>query len=137
MAVPRFQVVRATRHVHLPVPREQGSDAGVNPPRVSGFVWRFMSANNRSLARSAQTCSDVESCLVAIRVLQEGQPNAVGEIFRNGSGQWVWRVCLDGQVVAVASRTYQRQVRARLMCDSFVELVAKTVASAPVQVIYR
>ncbi len=137
MAVARFQVVRAARYVHVPAPHEPGPDAGVALPRATGFAWRFMSANNRSLARSAQTCPDVESCLVAIRVLQDGLPHAVGETSRNGNGQWVWRVRLADEVVATATRTYQRHVRARLMCDSFLELVAETASSTPVQVIYR
>lgn len=46
MVVPRFQVVRAARYVYLPAPREPGPDAGVEPPRATGFAWRFMSANN-------------------------------------------------------------------------------------------
>lgn len=133
----RFQVVPAARYVHLPTPPESGPNAGVAVPRATGFAWRFMSANNRSLARSAQTCPDVESCLAAIRILQEGLPRAVGETSRNGNGQWVWRVRLAGEVVATTTRTYQRHVRAQLMCDSFLELVAETARSAPVQVIYR
>ena len=137
MAVARFQVVRAARYVYVPAPREPGADAGVAEPRATGFAWRFMSANNRSLARSAQTCPDVESCLAAIRILQEGLPHAVGETSRNGNGQWVWRVRVDDEVVATTTRTYQRHVRARLMCDSFLELVAETAGSNPVQVIYR
>lgn len=137
MAMARFQVVPAARYVHLPTPPESGRDAGVAGPRATGFAWRFMSANNRSLARSAQTAPDVESCLAAIRILQESLPHAVGETSRDGAGQWMWRVRVDGEVVATTTRTYQRQVRARLMCDSFLELVAQTPRSAPVQVIYR
>ncbi len=135
MTAARFQVVRAARAVHVPAP---GPDAGVvAEPRATGFAWRFMSANNRSLARSAETCPDVESCLAAIRVLLEGLPNAVGETFRNGAGQWVWRVRVADEVVATTTRTYQRRARAQQMCDSFLESVAETPGSAPVQVIYR
>ncbi|HKR48695.1 MAG TPA: hypothetical protein VJT72_03775 [Pseudonocardiaceae bacterium] len=141
MAVARFQLVRAVRYAQAPTPGEPGS-AGL--PAVSlvarrapGFCWRFMSANNRSLARSAQTFADVESCLAAIRILQENLPRAVGETARNGNGQWVWRIRLADEIVATTTRTYQRQVRARLMCDLFLALVTETVGSDPVQVIYR
>lgn len=41
-------------------------------PRVRGLSGRFMSANNRSLVRSAQISLDVESGLAAIRVLHRG-----------------------------------------------------------------
>ncbi|HEY6425399.1 MAG TPA: hypothetical protein VIY28_19585 [Pseudonocardiaceae bacterium] len=137
MSVSRFQVVPAARYVHVPVSREPGPHAGAGPPRVAGFAWRFMSANNRSLARSAQTCPDVESCLAAIRTLQEHLPRTVGETTRNGNGQWVWRVRVADEVVATGARTYQRHVRARLMCNAFLEQVAETASSAPVQVIHQ
>ncbi|HXT44978.1 MAG TPA: hypothetical protein VN748_12835 [Pseudonocardiaceae bacterium] len=96
-----------------------------------------MSANNRSLARSAHACPDVESCLAAIRFLQEGLPEAVAETSRNGNGQWVWRVRVADEVVATAARSYPRQVRARLTCTAFMQLVAETAATTPVQVMYR
>lgn len=137
MTVPRFQVVRVSRSVPVPAPREPSPDATVAQPRETGFAWRFMSANNRSVARSAQICPDVESCLEAIRTLREGLPRALGETTRNGNGQWVWRIRVADEVVAMTTRTYQRPVRARIMCRSFLQLVAETAASAPVHVIYR
>ncbi|MBV8994597.1 MAG: hypothetical protein JO287_13070 [Pseudonocardiales bacterium] len=123
-----------------PLPREPETSAGsanAANPRVRGFTWRFMSANNRSLARSAYTSPDVESCLETIRVLQEGLSDAVAETSRNGNGQWVWRIRLGEEVVATAARSYPRQVRARLTCDSFLQLVAVTAPTTAVQVMYR
>lgn len=141
MAAARFQVVSVARSARVPTPREPEADAGswaeIPLPRVRGFTWRFMSANNRSLARSAYTSPDVESCLATIRILQEGLADAVGETSRNGHGQWVWRVRLGEEVVATAARSYPRQVRARLTCDAFLQLVSETAAAAPVQVMYR
>ncbi len=141
MAAARFQVVSVARSARMSVPRESDDGAGSGPeslhPRVRGFTWRFMSANNRSLARSVHASPDVASCLATIRLLQEGLPDAVSETSRNGNGQWVWRVRMAGEVVATAARSYPRQVRARLTCDAFLQLVAETAASAPVQVMYR
>ena len=140
MAAARFQVVSLSRSARVPTPREptsNGSWTDIPPPRARGFTWRFMSANNRSLARSAHACPDVESCLASIRVLQEGLPEAVAETSRNGNGQWVWRVRLADEVVATAARSYPRQVRARLTCTAFLQLVAETAATTPVQVMYR
>lgn len=141
MAAARFQVVSVARSAaRVPLPREPEGGAGSSPTpnsRVRGFTWRFMSANNRSLARSAHTSPDVESCLAMIRLLQEGLSEAVAETSRNGNGQWVWRVRLGDEVVATAARSYPRQVRARLTCDSFLQLVAETAPSAAVQVMYR
>ncbi len=113
------------------------SRATILYPRERGFTWRFMSANNRSIAKSAHTSADVESCLATIRTLQEGLPLAVGETLRNRQRQWVWRVRVDGEIVATAARSYPRQVRARITCNAFLHLVAETAGSAPVQVMYR
>ena len=141
MAAARFQVVSVARSARVPVPRESddgaGSWADIPLPRTRGFTWRFMSANNRSLAKSARTAPDVESCLATIRLLQESLPLAIAETSRNGHGQWVWRVRLADEVVATAARSYPRQVRARLTCNAFLQLVAETTDSAPVQVMYR
>ena len=141
MAAARFQVVSVARSARVPSPPEPDGDAGswadIPHPRMRGFTWRFMSANNRSLARSAYTCPDVESCLASIRELQKSLPDAVGETSRNGNGQWVWRVRVAEEVVAMAARSYPRQVRARLTCSAFLQLVAETAASTPVQVMYR
>ena len=141
MAAARFQVVSVARSARAPAPAsgelDAGSSAEMPHSKVRGFTWRFMSANNRSLARSAYTFPDVESCLATIRVLQEGLADAVGETSRNGHGQWVWRVRLGEEVVASAARSYPRQVRARLTCESFLQLVAETTVSAPIQVMYR
>ena len=141
MAAARFQVVSVTRSARVPAPREPddgaGSWADIPLPRARGFTWRFMSANNRSLARAAQTSPDVETCLATIRLLQEGLSDAVAETSRNGNGQWVWRVQLGNEVVATAARSYPRQVRARLTCDSFLQLVGETAPSTAVQVTYR
>lgn len=141
MAAARFQVVSVARSAHVPVPREPDGDAGswaeIPHPRERGFTWRFMSANNRSLARSAHTSPDVESCLASIRTLQQGLADAIGETSRNEHGQWVWRVRLADEVVATAARSYPRQVRARMTCDAFLQLVKETANSAPVQVVYR
>jgi hypothetical protein len=96
-----------------------------------------MSANNRSLAKSACTSPDVESCLATIRSLQESLSLAAGETSRNGHGQWVWRIRIGDEVVATATRSYPREIRARMTCAAFLQLVAETVNSAPVQVMYR
>ncbi len=141
MSAARFQVLSVARSVHVLASRAPvaggGSWAGIPRPRERGFAWRFLSANNRSLATSVHTSPDVESCLAMIRTLQKGLLLAEGETSRNRQRQWVWRVRVDGEVVATAARSYARQVRARMTCDAFLQLVADTAVSAPVQVMYR
>lgn len=56
MAAARFPVVSVARAPHLPVAPEPDSGAGswaeIPYPRELEFTWRFMSADNRGLARS-------------------------------------------------------------------------------------
>ncbi|MBV8539992.1 MAG: hypothetical protein JO364_20380 [Pseudonocardiales bacterium] len=141
MAVARFQVVSVARSAHVPVLREPADGAGswaeTPHPRERGFTWRFMAANNRTIAKSAYTSPDVESCLEEIRILRQSLALAVGETPRDGHRQWVWRVRLADEVVATAVRGYPRQVRARMMCNAFLNLVAETAGTAPVRVMYR
>jgi uncharacterized protein YegP (UPF0339 family) len=141
MAAARFQVVSLPRGVLVPAPREpearSGSGAEFPQPREREFTWRFMSANNRSLARSAHPSPTVEGCLASIRALQQGLPRVVAETLRNGHGQWVWRVRLDGEIIATAARSYPRQIRAQLTCQVFLQLVGQTTGLASVQVMHR
>lgn len=140
MAEARFQVVSAVWCLLVPAPRGPAEAPGAwSEPAVTrarGFSWRFMSANNRSLAKSAQIDPDVESCLEAIRALRERLPHIVAETSRNGHGQWIWRIRLDDDVVAIAARSYPREIRARMTADAFMLLVA-TTSAAPVHVMYR
>jgi hypothetical protein len=69
--------------------------------------------------------------------LQEGLLQAVGETSRNGHGQWVWQIRLADEVIATAARSYPREIRARMTCNAFVQLVAEMAGSVPVQVMYR
>ena len=137
----RFQVVSMPRCAHVPVPRAPDamaeSQGKIPHPPERGFTWRFMSANNRSIAKSAHTSADVESCLATIRTLQEGLQLAIGVTLRNRHRQWVWKVRLGDEIVATSARSYPRQIRARITCSAFLHLVAETAGSAPVQVMYR
>lgn len=141
MASARFQVVSVARVTHVPVPPEPDADAGSvaepAPSQERAFTWRFMSANNRSLARSARVSPDVESCLATIRTLQACLSRVVSETSRNGHGQWVWRVRVADEVLATAARSYPRQVRARMTCEAFLQQVSEMGGGAPVQVMYR
>jgi hypothetical protein len=141
MAAARFQVVSVGRCAHVSVSHEPDAGAGswaeLPVPRERGFTWRFMSANNRNLAKSAHASADVESCLATIRALQEGLALAAGETSRDKHGQWVWQIRIGDEVVAIAARSYPREIRARMTCSGFLQLVAETGASAPVQVMYR
>jgi hypothetical protein len=141
MATARFQVVALVRSARVsasgqPDPgtrsRMHQSWAGARE-----FTGQFMSANNRSVARSAGACLDIESCRAAIDLFPAGVADAVVETSRNETGQWVWRVRLAGQVVATAARSYPRKVRAQLTGNAFWGPAAATAIADTVQVVYR
>lgn len=117
MAVARFQIVSV---VH----------------QSNGYAWRFLSANNRSMATSASTYPDAGACLVAVRKLQSDLSLAVGVTSQNGNGLWLWRIRVAESDLAVSTRRYQRRVRARLACQSFLDLAAAVAPSVGVQVVH-
>jgi uncharacterized protein YegP (UPF0339 family) len=117
VAVARFQIVSVVR-------------------QSNGYAWRFLSANNRSMATSASTYPDAGACLVAVRKLQSDLSLAVGVTSQNGNGLWLWRIRVAESDLAISTRRYQRRVRARLACQSFLDLAAAVAPSAGVQVVH-
>ena len=126
MASARFQIVSPVRRTGAPEVE----------PTATGFTWRFLSANNRSLGRSVSVYPDAKSCLVAIATLRHDVARATAVTTQNRSGHWVWRVRVAESEIAMSSRLYQRRVRAKLACEAFVELVATTAPNGAVQVVH-
>lgn len=123
MAAARFQVLSALDRTPVPGTVSGGIDAVGDGPPPGPVTWRFMSANNRSLARSARTFPDVDSCLAAVRALGGLLPTAACAILRDGPRHWVWRVRVAGVDEVVSSRRYERRVQAANSCMSFLDLV--------------
>jgi hypothetical protein len=97
-----------------------------------GVTWRLLSTNNRDLGRAARLFPDVESCLAAVRHLQNHLPSAVAVTARSDRTSWAWRVLVGGIDVAVSSRGYQRRAHCEYACTVFLGLVPDaTVTDAP------
>lgn len=139
MAVARFQVVSLPRTT-AEVPSVKFDDDGVvvrvEPTRRRRFTWRFLAANNRSLAMASTVYPDVSSCLAALYDLKRGLDTAQCEYLRDDKGMWRWVVRV-GDSTAASSNGYPRQVRARLTCESFFHLAADPQALQNVQFVYR
>jgi hypothetical protein len=98
----------------------------------TAVTWRLLSSNNRDLGRAVTTFADVQSCHLMVRRLQRLIDEATTVQVRAGRVDWSWRVRLDGQDVAVSSRTYQRRIQAESACTVFLGLVPDaTVTEAP------
>lgn len=127
MASARFQIVSIAR----PVAR---GAAGRSTARR--FTWRFLAANNRSLAATTAVFTDVDACLADLLALQRGLPGAASEYTRDATGKWRWAVRV-AETGAASTHGYARQLRARTTCATFLTLVAQVDARGGVQVVYR
>lgn len=133
----RFQVVSLPKRA-----ADDRSGDGGQAPNVTAarprrrFTWRFLAANNRSLAAASGSFPDAASCLASIHELKVGLESAECEYIRDDNGLWTWVVRVDREVVASTHR-YPRQLRARMTCESFCQLASEPAATQNVQVVYR
>jgi hypothetical protein len=96
--------------------------------------WRMLAANNRDVARSVASFPDVRGCVEAILRLRECVADGIATATRTGRADWSWRLRLDGEDVAVSSRTYQRRLQCEAASALFIELVpAATLTDIPGQ----
>lgn len=100
------------------------------------FTWRFLAANNRSLAVADAWFPDATTCVEAIHDIKRGLKTAECEFVRDDKGHWTWCVRVDLLVVSSA-HSYPRQLRARMTCESFFELASAPAALADMRVVYR
>ena len=119
MATPRFAIFVAPQRGRpgRPVRSEDLESSDVM------LCWRMLAANNRDVARSAIGYSDLAACLKAVAGLQSRVDEAVTMAARSGRADWSWRLRLDGEDIAVSSRTYQRRLQCEAACALFVGLV--------------
>ncbi|WAL68351.1 hypothetical protein ORV05_11465 [Amycolatopsis cynarae] len=89
------------------------------------MAWRFLSANNRNIARSIGDFPDARSCLSALRELTAGLGGADLRTVRNIQGMWCWRLRMGETELAISSHQYQRRIRAQGAALSFRDLAAK------------
>lgn len=125
MAVPRFELV------HISPERLRGRGYGNSTGSV---VWRFLSANNRSLAQSATSFPDAAACADAVRVLRKWLAAAEVVTVRDTQGKWLWHVKIDGVAVGVSARSYQRRLHAVNSGNSFRELAEGSPAVSDARV---
>ncbi|WP_146073768.1 hypothetical protein [Amycolatopsis sp. CA-126428] len=119
MAEPRFELVHST----------PGRLRGRGYAGSSGsVVWRFLSANNRSLAQSATSFPDAPSCAEAVRVLRDHLELAEVVTVRDTRGKWLWQIKIDGAAVGMSARSYQRRLHAVNSGNSFRELAERSPA---------
>lgn len=85
------------------------------------IAWRLLAANSRELGRSFASFATEDRCLAAIRALVAGLDSTVSSVGQAGGiGRWGWRLTLEGAVVAVSGRSYERQRECRYNLEQFL-----------------
>ncbi|HJQ48861.1 MAG TPA: hypothetical protein VJ870_21410 [Amycolatopsis sp.] len=88
-------------------------------------VWRFLSANNRSIARSVGDFPDTGACMVSLKELIKVVDSANILTVRTGQGLWRWQLRAGSDDLAVSGRQYHRRIRAYGAGCAFQDLAGK------------
>jgi hypothetical protein len=98
--------VHLSRFVFLSMP-VSGPDA--EPPSEKGVVWMLVSPNNRPRGSGGSFHETYATCRDAVLHMRESRARIKPLAYAaEASGQWTWRIDLDGDTVAVSSRSYLR-----------------------------
>lgn len=93
----------------------------------AGVIWMLVSPNNRPLGRSEKPYETYGTCRAAVERLREANDRLNPLAFTvEETGQWTWRIELDGEPVASSGRSYLRVRECHYNLDRF--LAAITVA---------
>lgn len=112
--------VRRSRFVFVAVPI---ADAA-GEPAGDAIVWLLVSPNNRPLGRSGAPHRTYAGCHEAVLLLRSGYQRLNAQsLAAEDTGQWTWRVELDGATAAVSSRSYLRMRECHYSLERFLESV--------------
>lgn len=87
-------------------------------------AWRLVGANNREVARSAQTFPTFHECYQAARQVQHRLDVAAMTVRHDDVlNLWAWRAEIDGIAVATSGRMYQRHRECQSNAAQFLALM--------------
>jgi hypothetical protein len=110
-----------------------GTLAGVDGDGTTtgGVLWMLVSRNNRPLGRGVTYYRTYRECREAVLRLRSDLERAKPvESTVDETGQWIWRIELDGEAVAVSSRSYLRARECSYNLDRFLEAVPRAAVVA-------
>ena len=119
------------RFVFLAVPliRERSEPGGAD-----AIVWILSSPNHRILGRTDRSFDTYLTCREAVGRLRDGHDRIASQAsVVERTGQWMWRVDLDGESVAVSSRSYLRMRECRYNLMRFLDAVPNAEVVAGVR----
>ncbi|MBO0871451.1 MAG: hypothetical protein J2P15_23095, partial [Micromonosporaceae bacterium] len=113
--------MHGSRFVFLSVP--EFDEAGELARR--SLTWMLISPNNRRLGQASRSFETFQECHAAVLRLREQHGNAYfPTVSVDERGHWAWRVDLDGETVAVSSRSYLRQQECDYNLRRFLEAIS-------------
>ncbi len=87
-----------------------------------------MAPNNRPLGQGASHRETYASCLAEVHRLRAGHARLTESVAPvESTGQWSWRVALDTETVAVASRSYLRMRECAYNLERFLTAIPDAV----------
>lgn len=127
-------MVQHSRFVFLaaPMPESEDGDGG------EGVLWMLVSPNNRPLGRGTTYHATYSSCRQSVLDLQANCDRVKPvETTVELTGQWSWRIEIDGAPVAVASRSYLRARECAYNLERFLEAVPRAEVVAGTRSVRR
>lgn len=127
-------MVQHSRFVFLAAPMPESKDGD----GVDGILWMLVSPNNRPLGRGTIYHQTYGACRQAVLDLQANCDRVKPvETTVELTGQWTWRIDLDGEPIAVSSRSYLRARECSYNLERFLEAVPKAEVVAGTRSIRR
>ncbi|GAA4691954.1 hypothetical protein [Phytohabitans rumicis] len=123
-----------SRFVFLAAPMPESKDGD----EADGILWMLVSPNNRPLGRGTSYHETYGSCRQAVLDLKANYERAKPvESTVEMTGQWTWRMDLDGEPVAVSSRSYLRSRECTYNLERFLEAVPEAQVVAGTRSVRR
>jgi hypothetical protein len=106
--------------------------------RRDDISWMLVSSNSRPLGRAVRWHRDMDACLAEVRTIRAHRDGLRGVISVVNTGRnWRWRVDLDGNPLAEASRVYVRQYECDYNMRRFLEALPVADIPSTVRVVHR
>ncbi|SNT12439.1 hypothetical protein SAMN05421812_103271 [Asanoa hainanensis] len=114
--------MQRSRFVFLALPMPDGNATTADRTPAEGILWMLVSPNNRPLGRGTTYHESYADCLGSVESLKANADRVLPvETTVERTGQWTWRIELDGASVAASSRSYLRTRECAYNLAKFLE----------------
>jgi hypothetical protein len=119
---PEGPTVQRSRFVFLALPMPDGNAGDADRAPAEGILWMLVSPNNRPLGRGTTYHEAYAECRNSVEHIKANAHRVVPvETTVERTGQWTWRIELDGAPVAASSRSYLRTRECAYNLTKFLE----------------